>query len=281
MRGTSNLVEMLQDVSLFVEVGLFESFKQQIIYYGSYIEGVINADVRAEFDDPVIQYAEAYLSRLESGCSFSSSSINNWSGPTTLYFAGHSLGGGISEIVAANLQEHGGYKSHIQSFGVCSPGVLLSSAKFGFGVEALDKTSSSLLPRRDFVSMVDEHGGNIQYTDCDAESAASCHLLDNALCELFYGCPDDLASGNKKKWIMNFCEASANSTDDSSPTIGASILNIDPNATLTDIGHLSLDQIEARQCELDVYDFCAEATSELEDSCNTLELGEWDWCGHD
>eukprot|EP00486_Rosalina_sp_Unknown_P013889 CAMPEP_0201595904 /NCGR_PEP_ID=MMETSP0190_2-20130828/192753_1 /ASSEMBLY_ACC=CAM_ASM_000263 /TAXON_ID=37353 /ORGANISM="Rosalina sp." /LENGTH=177 /DNA_ID=CAMNT_0048056047 /DNA_START=535 /DNA_END=1065 /DNA_ORIENTATION=- len=146
-----------------------------------------------------------------------------------MYLVGHSLGGGISEIVAANLHEWATgqkLKSHVQSFGVCSPGVLLSSAKFGFGVEALDKTSTSLLPRRDIVSKVDEHGGSIQYSECDAGSFLQCHMTDNVLCEVFYGCPTDLSTGPKYEWLKNFCfYSSAHNDTLGKAQIGKSILN--------------------------------------------------------
>merc|ERR1719242_423467 len=205
IRGTSDTAEMIQDVSLFVEVALYEflqcivpflnafpiSFTRQILYYSAYSEGILNPDARAEFDDPVYDYAQAYMARLESDCTFdelNDTEIENWKGPTSMYFVGHSLGGGISQIVAANLyedHENLNLKSNIQSYGVCSPGTLMSSAKFGFSVTALDVTASSLLPRRDVISMVDEHGGSVQYTECDADEFASCHYLESVLCELF------------------------------------------------------------------------------------------------
>merc|ERR1719242_929153 len=89
IRGTDDLTEMLQDVSLFVEVALYESlqwlvpflnglpttFARQIIYYSSYIEGVINPDSRKRFDNPVHQYAQSYMHRLESDCSYPNETI--------------------------------------------------------------------------------------------------------------------------------------------------------------------------------------------------------------
>eukprot|EP01084_Bolivina_argentea_P274382 467673_1 len=239
IRGTDNLLEVVQDISLWVEVALFEglqwivpflgglplTFVRKIIYYASSVEGIINSDVRQEFDDPVTKYAVKYLTMLENNCNDSSRADM-----TSLYFVGHSLGGGIAQIVAANLYENYDFKSNIQSYGVCSPGVLKSSAKFGFGVDALDKTSSSLLPRRDIVSKVDAHGGSIQYTECDASSFVTCHATNNVLCELYHGCPADLVddnllnntlngSGMSKKDLFNqFCDLSE--TGEQKPQFG-------------------------------------------------------------
>eukprot|EP01084_Bolivina_argentea_P116144 206417_1 len=81
----------------------------------SMTEQLINVDVRAGFDEPTYDYLSIYL--------------ENTTTPH-LHIVGHSLGGGIASIVAANLFEND-YDSFITSFGVCSPGVLYSSAKFG------------------------------------------------------------------------------------------------------------------------------------------------------
>ena len=199
-----------------------------------------------------------------------------------MYFVGHSLGGGISEIVAANLHEDNedlGYYSHVQSYGVCSPGVLLSSAKFGFSVEALDFTSSSLLPRRDVVSMVDEHGGSVQYSECNAQSMATCHKMDNVLCELYYGCPSTLARPFTAAILDNFCETSAAGEW---AQIGKSIMNVSAEFNVsagTNVEEWTLDEIRA-SCDNGVYDFCRSNNTALEESCNH-EFDSWDLCSQD
>eukprot|EP01083_Nonionella_stella_P048701 130036_1 len=190
IRGTAGLQEALQDVSLFVEIALFEglqwlvpflnalptSFVTALIYYASMFEQLINADVRDQFDEPIYDYLSTYLDNAT----------------TSMNILGHSLGGGISSIVAAKLYEDG-YDSYITSFGVCSPGALYSSAKFGFGIDALDKTSHALLPRRDLVSMLDVHGGMVQYTKCEEESMLHCHVMPSVICEVYNNCPNNLA----------------------------------------------------------------------------------------
>eukprot|EP01084_Bolivina_argentea_P105693 189280_1 len=278
IRGTDNVIEMMQDLSLFVEVVIFEglqwivpflnglpiSFVRQILYYASYIEGVINADSRTAFDEPVFEYATKYLARLESECGYESDTIQDWKGATTLHFVGHSLGGAIAEIVAANLHElnlKSGIKSSMQSFGVCSPGVLLSSAKFGFGVEALDKTSSSLLPRRDLVSSVDFHGGSTQYTECEAGNPLQCHVMDNVLCQLFHGCPRDLADSFKRKVLTDFCETSEADDSDDKPQIGKSILKFRGNA-FDEVSDWHWEKI-LDKCDAGVYDRCDSYNDQL------------------
>lgn len=81
IRGTTDLKEMIQDVSLFVEVFLWEclqslvpfinmlseKFTVQLIYYSAYCEGILNPEARARFDEPVRRYALEYMKRLEYG----------------------------------------------------------------------------------------------------------------------------------------------------------------------------------------------------------------------
>ena len=52
---------------------------------------------------------------------------------------GHSLGGGVAQIVAANVYED--INQNVMSFGLSSPGTFYSSKKFGFETEALTFTS--------------------------------------------------------------------------------------------------------------------------------------------
>ena len=76
---------------------------------------------------------------------------------------------------------------YIKGFGLNSPGLLFSSRKFGIELDSIDSTSISILTRKDFVSAVDIHGGNIQNINCLYNTALKCHNSDN-LCELVAKC---------------------------------------------------------------------------------------------
>lgn len=92
----------------------------------------------------------------------------------------------MAEIVAAKFADQG--YTNVYSFGLSSPGTLWSSSKFGFSVEALDKSSVSVLPRRDPVSSVDRHGGVAQTIECYAEQMIYCHLSTRSFCEVYQEC---------------------------------------------------------------------------------------------
>ena len=85
-------------------------------------------------------------------------------------------------------------------------------------MEALDKSSMSVLPRRDPVSMVDRHGGIQQQIECNAgmilheyasifsdlelsisacfvcsDDSPSCHYSERSFCEIWQECGDTVA----------------------------------------------------------------------------------------
>ena len=60
-------------------------------------------------------------------------------------------------------------------------------------MEALDKSSMSVLPRRDPVSMVDRHGGAQQQIECNADDSPSCHYSERSFCEIWQECGDAVA----------------------------------------------------------------------------------------
>ena len=105
-------------------------------------------------------------------------------------------GGGVAQITAARLHQEG-FSDQIRSGSMSSPGVLLSSAKFDFAVDDLDITSNSILPRRDVISLIDDHGGNVQEVACNAESVLTCHLVETVICEVYTNCPSSTQNVNK------------------------------------------------------------------------------------
>ena len=82
--------------------------------------------------------------------------------------------------------------NNIWSFGLSSPGTLYSSKKFGYKVSNLDLSSVSMIPRRDLIPMVDDHGGNVQMISCTEKGALDCHGSVNSMCELYSKCSQDL-----------------------------------------------------------------------------------------
>ena len=215
IRGTWVMNEVLQDVSIYNEVALLQtaswilpittilpqSFIIRIVYFASFFEGTIDKEMRGRFDKPLFEYAARYLLSTEHAIQ-------------SLYFVGHSLGGGIAQIVAAQLHhihkrtEYGvhniKYKNlEIKSFSVAAPGSMWNSRKFSFDTIDLYETAEYLRPRHDIVSSVDEYGGLTQNIECNEQEVVGCHLTKNIICELSSNC--NVYQAQNPKMIQSFC----------------------------------------------------------------------------
>ena len=95
------------------------------------------------------------------------------------------------QVVAAQLYEASSkfdQSFYVSSFGLNSPGTLYSSAKFGFEIDSLQLTSTSLLTENDIVSMVDQHSGTVQQIQCNQDFYFQCHFSGTPICEMFSNC---------------------------------------------------------------------------------------------
>eukprot|EP01084_Bolivina_argentea_P226839 383110_1 len=184
--GTDDLPTVIQDISLWSEIATFQLFSmiipltsmlptafiREFVWYSSLPEWFIAPSVRDKYYEPIYEYIK--------------NNIINKNHETYIYILGHSLGGGIAEIVGAKLyEEFKNNSSHnIESFGLSSPGTLYASKKFGFSIESLDASSTSIIPRRDVVGMVDDHGGVIQLIECTQKHIGTCHKGMTSFCEI-------------------------------------------------------------------------------------------------
>ena len=193
VRGTMDKSDVEQDIGLWSEVATFQIFSwlipltnvlpigfiRQFVNLASIPEKMIAPSIRDNYDGPVYDYIKNEVIPIRND--------------SYVIITGHSLGGGLSQIVAARLYNDGySNNDNIMSFSISSPGTLYTSKKFGFSVDSLDKTSVSLLPRRDIVSTVDVHGGIIQMIECDAKQIFSCHSAQTSFCEMYQQCSDQL-----------------------------------------------------------------------------------------
>lgn len=193
IRGTYDTNDVLQDISLYTEVATLQmfswiiplttilpiSFIRDFIFYSSVPEGIIDPALRDRYDTPIYHWIKSNINQslIESGVDKN----------VSVLIVGHSLGGGIAEILASKFTDEG--YVNVYSFGLSSPGTVFSSRKFGFSVQALDKSSTSLLPRRDPVSAMDMHGGVQQLIECNAKDMLGCHSSVRSFCEIQWHCP--------------------------------------------------------------------------------------------
>jgi len=214
VRGTKSTTDALQDFSLYFSVAMLQtislvipitslaptSFVINMVHIMGWFEEIVNDQVRSGYDTPVFEYAYKVLRDSDDDDLHS------------LYIVGHSLGGGISQAVAAQLYylneqiAEGALKRNvdIKSLALAAPGMVYGSKKFDFDLESLYMTSIVVRPEHDVVSTVDEHGGLQQKIQCSGSSFAECHLMGGILCELREHCPKD--SAKSPELYSAFCE---------------------------------------------------------------------------
>ena len=211
VRGTASKLDMLQDLSLYMSIALLQAFSLVIpvtslaptsfvikmVWISSWFEGIIDDTIRDSYDVPVYEYAYELLT--------SEYADNNLQ---SLYIVGHSLGGGISQAVGAQLyyinKNYVKKNVDIKSLAIAAPGMLFGSKKFNFDLEALYMTSIVIRPEHDIVSTIDVHGGLVQNLRCREKAFAECHLFGNMLCELFTHCHQE--NVKNPEMYTHFCE---------------------------------------------------------------------------
>lgn len=101
-----------------------------------------------------------------------------------LAITGHSLGGGIAMISAA--------QTGVASVAVSGPNAMLSRLSFDpqLTVDQLNTKTFNVIPRRDLIPMFDDRAQNFQQIQCRSSSRnpLSCHSIGRTICELLYTC---------------------------------------------------------------------------------------------
>ncbi len=102
---------------------------------------------------------------------------------------GHSLGGGLAQIVGA--------LTNTTAIAFSPPGIVKSRSKFSLQNHSrrVRKTeafrhSVSIFPESDFVTGVDIMSGLVQAIVCEEEHTFSCHMIQGTLCSLLEACGD-------------------------------------------------------------------------------------------
>jgi len=94
---------------------------------------------------------------------------------------GHSLGGGLAQIVASQLQ--------IPGLGFSPVGTKFSMARFGMQKRATYRTMTAVMPEYDMVDWIDDQMGFRQKVECRLPKGM-CHYLRPTICELYRSCGD-------------------------------------------------------------------------------------------
>lgn len=154
-------------------------------FFNGILETIFNLETNSYYYDPILKHIRGIEHKV--------------------VITGHSLGGGLAKIVGALTGK--------ATVAFSPPGITLSRRKFvskdGSGSVKLEKTydsSISVVAMHDPVSMVDQHGGLVQYILCSTSKLAlknSCHLLESTICELLRACGDSRARFKSCSYSFN------------------------------------------------------------------------------
>ncbi|CAJ1453150.1 unnamed protein product [Effrenium voratum] len=114
-----------------------------------------------------------------------------------IYITGHSLGGGIANLLGAELG--------IPSIAFSPPGVQSTATLLEINPARLQAMALDIIPDQDPVSRAAGPHGTVQLPIGCADKGAQCHRIFNSVCELFDMCGDQATP--RRKLPCDFCPA--------------------------------------------------------------------------
>ncbi|KAJ6231939.1 alpha/beta-hydrolases superfamily protein [Anaeramoeba flamelloides] len=118
--------------------------------------------------------------------------------PPKIIITGHSLGGGIAEIVASSFESEDlgkkNLENNIKAVTFNAPGIFYSRKKFLFlnnssiFLDNINRNSIGVKVEYDPVGMIDKAAGNVQHIQCTQTNSLECHFLKNTILTLWDGC---------------------------------------------------------------------------------------------
>ncbi|KXS19429.1 hypothetical protein M427DRAFT_450463 [Gonapodya prolifera JEL478] len=179
VRGTNSLTDVLTDMDLWSESAIFQTADFFVPTVRVWPVGFTQKLVDLASMTSWLNISEFKFKNLTDHVQ---SVLRNRSGDQVV-LTGHSLGGGLASIVAAEA----GLRSVVFS----PPGILYSSKKFGIEAspDTMAQTLTSIVVDRDVVSKVDSVPGTIHHITCD-ESPVTCHSLTRTTALLQSWCGD-------------------------------------------------------------------------------------------
>jgi len=181
VKGTSTISDAFLDTSLYGAVKILQAFNNFLPILTltplGYIQWLLlNTDMMASIESKPWHSLQKTVQGI----------IENHPNDTVL-LTGHSLGGGIAQIVASQV--------NISGVVFSAPGVVYSARKFGMKMQRCRRKVWVVMPDEDVVPRVDLQAGTVQQILCrdlngDLEYAWKCHSIERTACVLFRMCGD-------------------------------------------------------------------------------------------
>ncbi|KAG5468188.1 hypothetical protein LSCM1_02164 [Leishmania martiniquensis] len=100
--------------------------------------------------------------------------------PRQLVLTGHSLGGAVAAIVAAQMR--------VKAVAFSAPGIALARKKFNLPLRSINENVMSVVSSNDIVPAVGEHGGEVHHVECLAATRELCHAMEFMIGTLWRSC---------------------------------------------------------------------------------------------
>lgn len=197
VRGTFEVFDVFQDMDIWFEAMTLQLASYLIPLYGSplfqpildkyigstsaivnslsWLKGLLFSNPTSTFDNRYYyNQVENYLYDVLDISTYNAQGFQ-------IFLTGHSLGGGVSEIVGARLQ--------IPSITFSSPGVVMSRHKFDISLEDINTYTLNIVPEGDAIPMFDIQGILAQKIRCEEDKVSvPCHSLLKTIDEIESNC---------------------------------------------------------------------------------------------
>ncbi|GET92202.1 hypothetical protein, conserved [Leishmania tarentolae] len=100
--------------------------------------------------------------------------------PRHLLLTGHSLGGAVAAIVAAQMR--------VKAVAFSAPGIALARKKFNLPLRSINENIMTVVSSNDVVPAVGEHGGELHHIECLAATRELCHAMEFMIGSLWRSC---------------------------------------------------------------------------------------------
>jgi len=184
VKGTSTIWDTLLDTNLFSTITLLQLFGTLMpvlqllpLRYFQLVIDCVHLPTTKKWERSIWEGLKHNVSRLMAEHP-----------EDTFVMTGHSLGGGLAQVVAATL--------NISAVVWSAPGVEYSAKLFEVEVQAVKRNVVSVVPDHDLVPRVDLQAGVLQRVECRDKSGREapfrhCHSLVKTACEVWRVCGDD------------------------------------------------------------------------------------------
>jgi len=188
VRGTHLFLDVIQDFDIWKEISLLQFASMLGPFLNFWPESMTSRIIQA------VSLTEQTAVVASSGSRFYYQDLDDYvriqQKKRNIILTGHSLGGGIANIVGAHRR--------IETVAFSAPGTIYNRYKLNIELNDINRYCVNIIPDNDIVPKIDRNGGSIQSLDCD-ETFIKCHSISRTVNRLTQSC----GSGKLGRYIKD------------------------------------------------------------------------------